>query len=90
MIPFDYIGFVAAFCTTSCFVPQAIFVIKTRNTQSISALSYVMLSFGVFLWLIFGILTNSAPLYISNAITFVLSTIILIVKLKNLSSGKDK
>ncbi len=51
----DFLGYVAAFCTTISFLPQAIKVIKTRDTESLSLAMYVIFTFGVGLWLAYGI-----------------------------------
>ncbi|MBU3142496.1 SemiSWEET transporter [Clostridium sp. CF012] len=71
------IGFIAAAFTTLSFLPQAIKVIKTKNTSGISFSMYLMFTIGVFLWLIYGILTKQASVSLANAITFIFATIIL-------------
>jgi len=75
------IGTIAAVCTTVAFLPQAVKVVKTRHTKDIALGMYVILLFGICLWLIYGILLHRWPIIISNAITFVLAVIILIYKL---------
>jgi MtN3 and saliva related transmembrane protein len=76
------IGFIAAFCTTISFLPQAIRTIKTKDTSGISKRMYSLFTLGVLLWLIFGIYTTNWPIIIANAITLILSSVILMVKLK--------
>ena len=44
------IGMIAACLTTLFFVPQAIQVIKTKDTSGISLIMYSMFVIGVFLW----------------------------------------
>ena len=85
MFEMDYytiIGMVAAFCTTASFLPQAIRVIRTKRTRDISLGMYLMFTMGIFLWLLYGILTRDIPIIIANAVSFVLSFTILILKLK--------
>mgnify|MGYP002725511979 CR=1 FL=1 len=76
------IGLVAAFLTTAAALPQAIKTIKSRSTKDLSLGMYVMLDSGVVMWLIYGLLVNDVPLIIANVATFVLVTIVLIMKLK--------
>ena len=75
------IGFVAAILTTIAFLPQAIKVIKTKQTKDIALGMYVILLIGIGLWLIYGILIQRWPIIISNAITFILASVILVYKL---------
>lgn len=79
----EMLGFVAATATTISFVPQAIKVIRTRNTDGISLLMYALFTTGMSLWLIYGFIIASRPMIISNFITALLSAIILILTLRN-------
>ncbi len=76
------IGLTAAFCTTISFLPQAVRVIKSRQTRDISLGMYILFSSGVFLWLVYGIVIRDLPIIIANAVTFAFSFTILIFKLK--------
>ena len=76
------IGFIAAFCTTISFVPQALQTIKTKNTKGISLLMYSLFTFGTLLWLLFGVMLGNYPMIIANGITNVLAIIILVYKIK--------
>jgi MtN3 and saliva related transmembrane protein len=75
------IGNIAAFLTTFSFLPQALTIIKTKDTQGISLPMYLMFFVGVILWLYYGLLENQLPLIIGNCITLVLSGIILFYKI---------
>jgi MtN3 and saliva related transmembrane protein len=75
-------GLVAAFCTTISFLPQAVQIIKTKDTSAISASMYSLFTLGTLLWLVFGIFTHNMPVILANAVTFLLATIILFHKLK--------
>lgn len=79
----EILGFVAAISTTVSFVPQAIKVIRTRNTDGISLLMYALFTAGMSLWLIYGIVIGSRPMMISNLITALLSAIILGMTFRN-------
>lgn len=77
------LGYLAAFCTTVAFIPQVIKIWKTKSTKDISLLMFVIFTFGVFCWLIYGILNNDHPLILANFLTFILSMYILIQKILN-------
>lgn len=81
-IPFDIIGLAAATLTTSAFIPQAMKVIREKDTKSLSFSMYAMFTSGVAMWLIYGILINNMPIIISNAVTGALALVILTMKIK--------
>lgn len=76
------IGSIAAFFTTLAFMPQAMKVIKTKDTSGISLGMYTMSVIGLLLWAIHGIRINDIALIIANTITFILSATILTCKIK--------
>jgi MtN3 and saliva related transmembrane protein len=76
------IGFIAAFCTTAAFVPQLVRVLRLKSARDISLPTFLLVSIGVFLWLVYGIDTGSRPVIASNSITLGLSLSILYLKLK--------
>jgi MtN3 and saliva related transmembrane protein len=78
----EYVGYAAAFCTTSAFVPQLTRVIRLRSARDISLPTFLLFSIGVFLWLLYGLYTGSKPVIVSNSVTLVLSLSILILKLR--------
>jgi len=86
---FEYIGYLAAFLTTSSFLPQAIMTIKTRDTQSLSLSMYSLFTLGVFCWLVYGISINDKAIIFANSITFLLAASILACKLYNGFSKKE-
>ena len=80
MLNADLVGTIAAVLTTASFLPQAILVLRTRNTEGISLTMYAMFTIGVALWLAYGLLTGAVPIIVANMITLVLATAILWVK----------
>jgi MtN3 and saliva related transmembrane protein len=78
----DFIGYVAATCTTISFLPQLIRVVKLRSARDISLGMFSIFSIGTALWLTYGVLVHSAPVAAANAVTFVLSISILVLKLR--------
>ena len=79
----EWLGYLAATCTTLSFVPQAVKTIRTRNTSGISLGMYVVFTFGIVCWFGYGIFLGSWPMIVSNAVTFVLAATILALKLKH-------
>ncbi|MNE69494.1 PQ loop repeat protein [compost metagenome] len=81
----DYIqllGLGAAVFTTGANFPQAIKVIKTKSTKSLSAWSFSMLFIGSVTWVIYGFLRDDIPVIVANGISGCLHGIILSIKLK--------
>lgn len=79
----ELIGGVAATITTLCWVPQALKVIRTRETKAISLVMYLMLAIGVALWLVYGLMIHSWPLIGANAVTLLPVLVILGMKLRH-------
>lgn len=75
-------GYLAAFCTTASFFPQAIKVFKTGHTKDISLGMFMLMTAGVSFWLVYGLLIESPPIIMANSVTVVLSFYILFMKIK--------
>jgi MtN3 and saliva related transmembrane protein len=73
---------VAATLTTVAFVPQAIHIIRFKETRAISLQMYVVFASGVALWLVFGILIWNWPIMAANAVTLALALTIIRMKLR--------
>ena len=85
----EIIGYIGAFMTTAAFFPQTLQVIRTRDTRSISLAMYVLFTMGICFWLVYGVMIESIPVTIANAITLVLSSIILWMKIKESQHSSD-
>ena len=85
---FEIIGFCAATLTTVSFLPQAIQVLTTKDTRSISLSMYVIFVSGVFLWFVYGCYLHNLPMIIANIVTMLFASIILFFKVKNLKNEK--
>ncbi len=79
----DFTGTLAAFLTTASFLPQAILVLRTRNTEGLSLVMYAMFTTGIACWLAYGLMIDSLPIILANAITILLASVILIIKIRN-------
>jgi MtN3 and saliva related transmembrane protein len=78
----ESIGATGAVLTTLCWLPQALKIIREKETRSISFTATAAFTLGVALWLIYGIAIVDWPLIGSNAITLVLMVPILTMKLR--------
>ncbi len=78
------LGLVAATCTTISFLPQAVKTIRTKHTKDLSLEMYSILTFGIFLWLLYGIFIGDLPIILANGITlvFCITILFLIIKYK--------
>ncbi len=76
------LGLIAATFTTVAFIPQAVKIIRTKHTKDISIVMYSMLIVGIILWLIYGIMIKELPIILTNSVTLIFTSIILVLKLK--------
>lgn len=74
------IGVIAGICTTVSFIPQIIKILKTKHVRDISLYMFVILTFGIFLWLIYGILLGKFPIILANSTSFALCLFIIMCK----------
>ena len=75
------LGAFAALCSTISFTPQAIKIIRTRETKDISVGMYLLTVIGFAAWGIYGLMLLQWPLVVSNSICFLLSAFILAMTL---------
>jgi MtN3 and saliva related transmembrane protein len=78
----DCVGATGAIFTTLCWLPQALKVIREKETRALSLPATSAFTFGVVLWLIYGVAIGDWPLIGSNAVTLTLMTPILAMKLR--------
>ncbi|MFD1293144.1 SemiSWEET family sugar transporter [Lutibacter holmesii] len=79
---FELLGLVAAFLTTSAYVPQVYKTWKTKSAGNISLTMYISMFVGIVLWLIYGIHLNSFAMIVANSITAILTLIIIGFKVR--------
>ena len=79
----EWMGYAAAVLTTAAFVPQAVKTIRSRDTSGISLSMYVIFTIGIACWFGYGVYLSSWPMIVSNLITFALSAVILVLKLRH-------
>ena len=74
------LGFIAAGLGVISFLPQLIKIWRFRSVKDISTGMYVIYTFSVILWLIYGIIIKSEPLILAEILTLILVSTILIMK----------
>ena len=77
-----YVGYAAATLTTLSFVPQAVKIIRSRDTHGISIEMYSAFTFGILLWLVYGIGKRDLAIIAANAVTLSLASVILFFTVK--------
>ena len=79
----DAIGATGAILTTVCWVPQAVKIIRDRDTRAISLSGTMLCTLGVLLWLVYGLAILDGPLIGSSIITFAMTATILVLKIRH-------
>jgi MtN3 and saliva related transmembrane protein len=78
----EYLGYIAGFLTTFCYIPQLFVVFRTRSTRDISLLFTVLVFIGCAVWLLYGIYLSLFPVILWNAIVLVLDATLIGAKLR--------
>ena len=78
----DVVGATGAALTTLCWLPQALKVIREKETRALSLPATAAFTIGVVLWLIYGLAIDDWPLIGSNAVTLAPMAVILAMKLR--------
>ena len=73
----------AAALTTLCWLPQAVRVIRLKDTRAISLTTNLVFAAGILLWLIYGIAIGNWPLIGANGVSMILTLIIIVMKLRS-------
>ena len=81
-VSLNLIGSTAAFCTTLSFLPQLVRVWRRKSARDISLSMFLLFSFGLVCWLIYGLMLNSWPMIVANSVTLALALGILVLKLR--------
>jgi MtN3 and saliva related transmembrane protein len=79
----DTIGMTGAVLTTVCWLPQAIKIVRSRDTAAISLTGTVAFTVGIAFWLIYGLALMDWPLITSNVVTLALMSVIVALKLRH-------
>jgi MtN3 and saliva related transmembrane protein len=75
-----FVGLLAGVLTTIGFLPQVIKAFKTKHTKDLSFPTFLLLSVGIILWFVYGILIREIPIILANTVALVLIVFILVMK----------
>jgi MtN3 and saliva related transmembrane protein len=78
----EIVGIMAAIGTTSGFIPQIIRAIRTKKLDDVSPVMYMLLIFGLSMWLSYGIHLKDMIIITANAVGLFFSIFILVLRFK--------
>jgi MtN3 and saliva related transmembrane protein len=78
----DAVGIAGAVLTTLCWLPQALKILRERDTRAISLPATAAFTAGMALWLVYGLALMDWPLIGSASVELALMTVILSLKLR--------
>jgi MtN3 and saliva related transmembrane protein len=76
------LGYTAAVLTTVSFYPQAIKTLRTNDTRGLSLRMYLLFTFGVMGWGLYGLLRRDWPVFVANLATLPATMAILDRKIR--------
>lgn len=76
------VGFLAGLLTTVSGLPQAVKILRLKETRDLSLLTYALLNTGILLWLIYGLALRQPPIWAANLISLIPNLLILYLKIK--------
>ena len=82
---FEIFGTLAAICMVFGYLPQAIYTIRTRDTDAIALPTFLLMGLGSIFFIIQGFYSEpvNIPLIVTNSITAVSSAIVFGIKIYN-------
>lgn len=78
----EVLGLVAGFVGAFAFAPQALKILRERDSRNVSALSYSMVLIGALLWMSYGALRAAPSIVIWNVVAASLAVLVLALKLR--------
>jgi MtN3 and saliva related transmembrane protein len=76
------VGLVAGFITSVAAIPQLVRTLRIKHTRDISIWQPLLLSVGVALWMVYGMLINDLPLILANITPLICNIMLIVLKLK--------
>jgi len=77
----EYVGYAASALSVGAFIPQAWKVVSTRDTKALSTPMWIVEVLAFATWATYGWMNDNIPIIVTNAICFVLASIILGTKI---------
>lgn len=76
----NIVGTFAALCSMVSFVPQIVKIWRDRDASEVSLRMYLTTVTGFCLWTVYGVLTGSWPVAVSNTVCLLMSGAVLALK----------
>ena len=80
--PAEIVGIAAGVFTTLCWLPQVVKMLRARSARDLSLVTQAAFTFGVLLWLVYGLLLGRPAIILANSIPLALAGAVLALKLR--------
>jgi len=82
---FEFFGYLAAVCMVLGYMPQAIYTIRTRETDAIALPTFLLMGLGAVFFIVQGFFSTpvNLPLIVTNVLTATSSAIVFGIKIHN-------
>jgi MtN3 and saliva related transmembrane protein len=77
-----WVGYTAGFLTSIAAFPQVIKTWRSRHARDLSIWQPLLLSIGVALWMIYGMLINDIPLIVANITPLICNLFLTAMKIR--------
>lgn len=77
-----WVGLVAGLLTSIASLPQLIKTWRSRHVRDLSIWQPLLLSLGVGLWLVYGVLIRDMPLILANITPLVCNVLLTVMKIR--------
>lgn len=77
-----WLGLIAGAITSFAAVPQVVRTYRTRHARDISIWQPILLTAGMALWLVYGILLKDVPLITANIFSLLCYGILIVLKIR--------
>jgi MtN3 and saliva related transmembrane protein len=75
-------GVAAGLCSMASFIPQILKMLRTRDASGVSLRMYSITIVGFICWTVYGLLSNSWPVALANAVCLALVSTIFVLRLR--------
>lgn len=76
------LGIAAGILTATSLIPQLIKILKEKKADDVSPMMLIILMAGLGLWTAYGIMKEDWPIIITNAFSFLLNGVVLVLRYK--------
>lgn len=76
------LGLIAGTITSAGFIPQLLKVLKTKHAGDIALLQPIILSIGICLWFVYGLLQQDIAIILANGFSLICNLILIVLKVR--------